>query len=173
MPRLIRRKRVLRKQDTATLQEWLRVACRGGHADAVLALELELSARNVYDDAVHEPAFGAYQIADPEQRVAIQLQRLQTAAQRQSFEPFRAALFLLDPTLFAQAWLLARSFESTWTRAYALRCVAYWIAGYFRGVDAGVELVDDLICDKSPAEAIRVLEAEFASTLNEGEVQDA
>ena len=163
----------MRKQDTATLQEWLRLACRSGHADAVLALELELSARNVYDDAPYEQMFGIDQIADPEQRVAVQLQRLKTAVERQCIEPFRAALYLLDPTLFAQAWQLARSFKNTWARAYALRCVAYWIAGYFRGLEEGVQLVNDLTYGKLPAEAIRVLEAEFASTLAESEAKDA
>ena len=56
MPRLIRRNRTLRKLDTAVLVEWLATARKRGYAGAVLSLELELSARHVFDVALPEPS---------------------------------------------------------------------------------------------------------------------
>jgi hypothetical protein len=162
MPRLIRRNRALRKQDTATLQEWLRLACRSGHADAVLALELELSARDVYDDAPTERRFPVYYLASRTRAATIQQERLQEAVRQQSYPQFRDALLGLEPAIFLKAWELAREFIALWDRAQALRQIAYWIACYYNGYDEGVEIVNSLTESKAPAEVIEALENNFA-----------
>jgi hypothetical protein len=174
MPRLIKRNRALRKQDTATVQEWLDLARRRGHTDAVLSLELELVARGVFDDAPHERRFAVYLLDDQARAAELQLARLQRAVQRQSIDEFRDGLRTLCPSNFAAAWALTRDFTAAWDRAAVLRQVAFWISCYFRGYDEAVQLVTSLTAEKSPVEVIRVLETEFAGKIDEAsEVQDA
>ena len=158
MPRLIRRNRALRKLDTAVLVEWLATARKRGYAGAVLSLELELSARHVFDDALPEPRFPISFIADRTQRAVIQLARLTAAVETRSPEWFHADLYLLDPANFAEAWLLARSFENISDRAEALLHVAFWIASYFKGPDEAKRIIAEETDLRTPQQIIQALE---------------
>jgi hypothetical protein len=151
---------------TEALQDWLRIACRGGYAGAVLSLELELSARSVCDDACPEPAFPLHVVADPKRRAQIAHARLQEAAAQQDFDTFRANLVGLDPVNYAPAWQLARSFAEVVIRAEALRHVAFWIAAYFKGTDDAARIIGEATNDKSPADAIRALEDQFGNLID-------
>jgi hypothetical protein len=157
------RRHALADLDTTTIQSWLATARARGYTSAVLSLELELSARGVFDDAAHEPAFPLSYVADRERRRVIARTRLSSASAAQSVDAFHASLHDLDPANFTDAWLLARGFAHAGARAEALIHVAFWIACFFKGPEEAGAFIAGKTADKTPEEIIAALEAQFGT----------